>query len=178
MNSKTYSRPVAKSCNYTVNTEGKVFNKHGHEMRPVVNQHGYEMVSLSDNGAKKSYSVHRLVAEAFIPNPDCKRTVNHIDGNKRNNNVSNLEWCTHGENEKHAYVHNLRKSYLTDADRKRGARIHGDEMKRRVRVVENDTVYDSALECAEALGCDRGAISRCCNGLANKHHGLHFEFVD
>ena len=62
----------------------------------------YLRVTLSGNGKTKRFSVHRLVAEAFIPNPDNKPHVNHIDNNGENNTVANLEWCTHSENMVHA----------------------------------------------------------------------------
>ena len=62
---------------------------------------GYIRVSLWKNGNQKKYSVHRLVAEAFIPNPKGKPQVNHIDENKANNNVSNLQWVTNLENMRH-----------------------------------------------------------------------------
>lgn len=63
----------------------------------------YFYVSLSNGGKIRKYLVHRLVAEAFIPNPLCKEQVNHIDGNPQNNSVENLEWCTNSENTQHAY---------------------------------------------------------------------------
>lgn len=63
----------------------------------------YKRVTLCANNKPKRFQVHRLVAEYFIPNIQNKRCVNHIDGNPSNNHISNLEWCTHQENEKHSY---------------------------------------------------------------------------
>lgn len=64
---------------------------------------GYYQVPLTVGGKKYLAFLHKLIAEAFIPNPDNKPHVNHIDGNKKNNELSNLEWCTLKENSKHAY---------------------------------------------------------------------------
>jgi hypothetical protein len=64
---------------------------------------GYYMISISRNNKSKPYRVHVLLAEAFIPNPKNYRYINHIDGNKLNNELSNLEWCTHDMNMKHAF---------------------------------------------------------------------------
>lgn len=64
-------------------------------------------ISLWKNGRSKDYLVHRLVAEAFIQNPDKKPTINHIDGNPRNNHVDNLEWATYYENNNHAFDNKL-----------------------------------------------------------------------
>lgn len=70
---------------------------------------GYLKVNLWKGGVMKIHAVHRLVAIAFIPNPEGKPQINHKDGNKENNHVSNLEWCTHSENTRHAYDNDLIK---------------------------------------------------------------------
>ena len=70
---------------------------------------GYLIVVLCKDGKTKTQKVHRLVAKAFIPNTDCKPYINHLDGNPKNNIVSNLEWCTQHENVQHAYDTKLHK---------------------------------------------------------------------
>lgn len=70
-------------------------------LKPWNNMHGYCNVNLLKDGERKVFKVHRLVAEAFIPNPENKYAVNHKDGNKTNNHYLNLEWCTKSENELH-----------------------------------------------------------------------------
>lgn len=88
---------------------GSKRNRKGKMIKPGIETCGYSFVQLS-NGEKSIYArVHRLVADAFIENKDSKPQVNHIDGNKQNNDVSNLEYCTHSENMLHAYKNNLRK---------------------------------------------------------------------
>lgn len=99
---------------YQVSNLGNVLSLHPHRSKkekPKIishdNIHGYHRVELHANGNKTKFLVHRLVADMFLPNPDNKSEVNHKDGNKDNNTVDNLEWCTHRENMKHAYVNNL-----------------------------------------------------------------------
>jgi hypothetical protein len=87
---------------YKVDQSGNVYLKrNGKKLSPSDNGIGYLVLSFTKEKKRKCVLVHRLVAEAFIPNPENKRTVNHKDGNKLNNHVSNLEWMTHGENIRH-----------------------------------------------------------------------------
>lgn len=89
---------------YQVSNTGIVRNKiTGHILKPQLNNKGYLSVRMSLHDKKATAKVHRLVAVAFIPNPENKPQVNHIDADKRNNDVRNLEWVTNGENQIHAY---------------------------------------------------------------------------
>lgn len=97
---------------YSVSNTGRVMNNlTGRELRLKLNQKGYLRVTIYVNQQQKTLAVHRLVALAFIPNDINLPIVNHKDGNKKNNNVENLEWCTEGENQKHAYDNGLRVQY-------------------------------------------------------------------
>lgn len=95
--------------NYSVSNQGRIKSYRkcigGYILSPKIerlNHTSYEVVTLSVNGKKKQNRVHRLVAEAFIDNPENKCCVNHIDNNGTNNHIDNLEWCTQRENLKHS----------------------------------------------------------------------------
>ena len=93
---------------YKISSTGKVFScKNNRTLSPGLCGSGYKKVQLCKDRKARQRMIHRLVAEAFLPNPDNKKTVNHKDGNKLNNDVSNLEWNTYSENLKHAYKHGL-----------------------------------------------------------------------
>lgn len=95
-------------------------------LTPTLSHKGYERIRLSA-GITKQYSVHRVVAEAFIPNPDNLPQVNHIDGNKLNNCIDNLEWCTNLENMQHARKNNLFPDVF--GDNNPNARISSSDVK-------------------------------------------------
>lgn len=75
----------------------------GHVLSQRTNKHGYKVVCLCKNNAKRYLSVHRIVAQAFVPNSDGKPEVNHINGSKVDNRASNLEWATRSDNELHSH---------------------------------------------------------------------------
>lgn len=88
---------------YTVTRDGRVFNKHGKLLAPSNNGKGYLAVGIRHDGRKTTKTLHRLVAEVYIPNPKNLSDVDHIDCNRKNNHVDNLRWVTHGENIQHSY---------------------------------------------------------------------------
>lgn len=88
--------------NYMIDENGNVFNKTTNKyLKGSIGENGYKYYRLSQNNHKKMYYAHRLVAEHFLNNPNNFPVVNHIDGNKLNNNINNLEWVTYPENTKH-----------------------------------------------------------------------------
>lgn len=91
---------------YLIDSGRKIFLK----QYAVCEKRDYRQVTVSKNGKQRQYLVHRLVAEAFIPNPENKPQVNHIDGNPSNNNANNLEWVTQSENNKHS-LENLKEKF-------------------------------------------------------------------
>lgn len=155
-------REIREYPKYSVSNEGRVRNfKTGRILKQGTHKQGYHLVWLSDENGRHGKSVHRLVAEAFIPNPNGKPQVNHIDGNKANNGVKNLEWNTGSENTKHAYKTGL---------------LMG-RPKSPVRIIETGEIFGSIRECASKLNGSQGDIWKCLAGKQKSHCGLHFERV-
>lgn len=130
------------------------------------NGSGYRVVGFNVNGKQCMKTIHKLVATAFIDNPENKPCVNHIDGNKLNNNVTNLEWVTYSENMYHAVNTGLN----TDFGRKR------------VMCVETGQIFSSTREAEKWAGIKsgNGRISSCCYGRrgAKTCGGYHWRYVD
>lgn len=163
---------------------------------------GYKAVNLK----RKLHYVHRLVAETFIPNPDNKPQVNHIDGNTWNNNVENLEWVTSKENMQHAYKMGLikqdkehstenQKRWRNEFGKKYGAtkentifkerwfkeKYNGKEKNCRkiIQYAKNKEYikeWDSILQASEELGIDKGNISSCCRNKRHSAGGYIFKY--
>jgi|694.fasta_scaffold120435_2 hypothetical protein len=97
-----YGNVRRKDCQ-VIYSNGMITNYKQKLLTQELNRKTYKRVTFSQNNIQKRYQVHRLVAMYFIPNPNNKPCVNHIDGNGSNNHVSNLEWCSYSENEIHSY---------------------------------------------------------------------------
>lgn len=123
------------------------------------NGRGYLRAKLTVLNKAKSIMVHRLVAEAFIPNPENKRCANHKDGNKKNNKLSNLDWMTHSENRFHAMeiglvdVENLRKK--SSETGKRTIKNISGWNKRKVKNTETGEIFESIAEASRKLNLNR-----------------------
>lgn len=143
-------------------------------MKTQISNRGYERIWLTINGKKEHHSVHRLVALNFVPNPEKKLEVNHIDGNKLNNNASNLEWCTRSENEQHAWKNGLKPNLVK-------GKFGKDHVASRPFVcVETGKIYYCQRELAEELGSGMEGVShltRACR-FGYLDHGCHWRYYE
>lgn len=157
-------KTIRDFSSYEVSNKGRVRNKKTGRIRKPSNDR-YLSVDLYRDGDFKRKSIHRLVAEAFIPRIDGKDQINHIDGDKHNNDVSNLEWCTSAENNRHAV--------------NTGINHPGEYQKRQIRVKETGEIFGGVVECANAIGADFRNIYRSLNNKQNYAvNGLHMEYVN
>lgn len=139
---------------YSITRDGRLWSHKWGIFIGCSNAYGYKRASLPiGNGKYKTAMIHRLVAEAFIPNPDNKPCVNHIDSNRENNRVDNLEWVTHKENTAHMYT--MGRANQSRRGMKNGNLKYSDELIR--RVIESPLPPRKA---AEVFGVSHGYISK------------------
>ena len=161
---------------YQVSNLGRII-RCGRIRKPKKDHSGYLVVSLYKEATGKEYKVHRLVAIAFLPNPEGKRSVNHIDGDKENNRVENLEWVTHSENMKHAYATGLR--FVTDKQRN----LYKDgrpELSKPVFCTKDGITqsFESVRAAARFVCGSVSAIAQCCNGIRKTHKGYKWGYCN
>lgn len=144
-------------------------------MKQYVDFQGYKTIFFhKGDGDYKVHKVHRLVAIAFIPNPENKCCVNHKNGVKTDNREENLEWCTHSENQIHKFKVLGHKIHWTG---KFG--VSNSKSKAVIQcTMDGDVVaeYGGVHEAARITGFNRGAIGNCCRGIANHHKGFKWKF--
>ena len=152
---------------YEISSEGRVKNKiSGKILKTHINKDGYEKVDIRVNGERKSKAVHRLVAKAFVenPNPEEFTEINHIDGNKLNNNMYNLEWTNRSGNIQHAFDHGL--ILPMSGEKHPGARFSDEEIHEVCRLLESGL---KNKEVHKLTGIPKDTISEIRTGKAWTH---------
>lgn len=150
-----------KYKNYLVSNDGLVYSKLN-DCILAQQKERYARVSIYDNGICITQLVHRLVAEAFIEKPDGREAVNHIDGNRLNNCVSNLEWCTPQENKTHAVANGL----VANGERINTARLTEEQAKQALLLLSENV---SSAEIGRLFNVTRATISKLKKGITWKH---------
>lgn len=135
---------------------------------------GYKMIHLYRNNKKHYMLLHRALALAFIPNPDNKSCVNHINGVKTDNRINNLEWCTYSENLKHAASHGMLNPHMKGK--------HGKDCHNSKKVIKRSLdgvfikVYHSAKDAAIDNGMCHSSVTMACRGVFKTSGGYKWEY--
>lgn len=161
--------------NYEVSNQGRVRNKKtGRILKHGDNGRGYKFVVLYENKSIEQHNkyIHHLVAEAFLGERPASCDINHKDGNKNNNQLDNLEYCSRSANLKHAYDNKLH-----DPTKAIDAMCKVTSIP--IRIVETGEVFSSISKCAKTLGTSEGNIRQCLSDKHKRNHALdlHFEYV-
>lgn len=166
--------------NYSVSDTGLVRNNATEKLISpyATKKGGYLRLGLGNNGIRKNFLVHRLVAQAFIPNPDNFDTVDHINGDRTDNRVENLQWLSNRDNIKRFWngISDERRKSISNflkgnADRYRKA------TSKPVVCLETDKVYESSGQAARELNLCRSHILRVAKGEYKQAKGYHFKFL-
>lgn len=141
------------------------------KLSQTVKSNGYKVVTLTKDGVSKAFYVHRIVAEAFIPNPNNLPMVNHKDEDRANNFVENLEWCTAQYNRVYG-----------NAIENHAKKIRGRESEKRVKVIAHSldgkktAIFESMAEAARQFNGSTSAISAVCKGKRKSAYGMRWEY--
>ena len=144
---------------YQVSNLGRVKSMIGQEkvLHPKKHRNGHLQIGLHKDKKRKTMYIHRLVAQAFIPNPDNLPQVNHIDENKENNHVDNLEWCTNQYNTEYSQA----KAVIA-VDKISGLKVE----------------FSSIMKAERMTGIDHSHIIRCCQGKRRSTGGFYWHYVN
>ena len=179
--------------NYEVSDIGEVKNiKTGKCLKPKKSRYGYLRVTLCNDGFQKTMGIHRLVAIAFIPNPNRKPTVNHKNEEKTDNRIENLEWATNAEQNRYgtrtarAMAHTDWKNRTSKMDYKAIAEKHDYSSpkmcgRKMVDVYQNGRFikrFDSQKEASKETGVSVSKVSACANGIKKSCKGYEFQRIE
>ena len=150
---------------YAVTSCGKVYSyKSKKFLKPVKNSAGYSTVCLYKDGEKEFYKIHRLVAEAYLPNPNNLPYVNHKDENKENNALQNLEWCDGSYNINYG------------SRNERAGKAISKALSIPVFCVELNKTFNGASAAGRELNLNQSNITQCCKGTRKTCGGYHWKY--
>jgi len=159
-NVKSIDRTIVQSNGFVIRVKGQIIIQ-------STRKDGYLQARLGRRNNRKSFLVHRLVAQAFIPNPDNLPEVNHKNEDKTNNRVENLEWCTK--------IYNC--NYGTRNERNSKSHINHSFFSKQILCVETGVIYPSINEINRKLGYNQGCICECCSGKRKTAYGYHWQYA-
>lgn len=155
---------------YFIDENGNVYSVAlGRYVKKTLMNTGYYSVSLVIDGVRKKHLLHRLLAQKFIPNPNRFTQVNHIDGNKVNNRLDNLEWCTPSQNQLHAFKLGLKSNSHPKPSRRVSVSC--------VDSKGNKRTFNSITEASRSTGSLHSSINNCLKGRTKTCGGLTWHYV-
>ena len=170
------NREIKGFGNYLVSKDGTIINtKTGKIKKPSLSNCGYMVVDLYENNNRKTLLVHRIVAESYLENSEMKATVSHKDGDKLNNNASNLEWATYSENHKHSYEKLNRKAYMEGRKGKLNHNSKSIKMFLNGKLIKQ---FDSIMDAERELGIWNSSICSCLKGKNKTAGGYEWRYCN
>lgn len=157
---------IKSLARYVYYRNGKVYHQDEKILKPCLNNKGYCRVRLTKSTNSKLFFVHRLVAMAFIPNPNNFPQINHKDENKQNNSSNNLEWCTS------LYNNNFGKKKESNKNERQKKQVFAENIK------NGEYLILKSISEGKNYGFTQQCISNCCLGKQKKHKGFRFRYLD
>ena len=161
--------PIIDFPGYYITEEGKVFHENK-ELKPEKTKKGYLRIGLQKNCKRYRKLIHVLVAEAFLSKPNNMVQVNHINGNKTDNHVSNLEWITGSENVKHSYIKLKRTPYWLNKNTYIAKPVLQFEKGKQI------AEFSSTYEAEKITGIPHGNINKCCKNERQFAGGYQWKY--
>lgn len=153
---------------YTVCSDGTILGLSGKQLKFAKNQSGYMFFNFWLNGKRKTHVVHRAILKSFSPEPEGSPVVNHIDGNKENNSLDNLEWCSYSQNTNHA-IKILNKDFAKNS-RKEVIAVSLDGLTKKT--------FKSLTDCAADLQVSIAQVCRVLKGLRKSANGYKIYYSE